>query len=263
MGSFPQDGPERLLDPLKRPLGACLTLLTSMPIENAIQIADLNPNYPLGTDPVATADDHIRLIKQVLKTAFGTTTVDSLNARSVPSGLIAMWSGAANAIPTGWSLCDGTNNAPDLRDRFIIGAGLGYTVGAKGGNIAPTTSTNGAHNHSVNAAGSHTHTGTVAAHILTVDEIPRHQHEGAWGESKPEYAPFGIAGTGTNPGSGQTDQDNFHFNTGFTGGGQGHGHGLTIDPAADHTHTTNAAGDHAHTVDVRPPYYALCFIMKG
>ena len=38
-------------------------------------------------------------------------------------GVIAMWSG--NDIPDGWVLCDGTNNTPDLRGRFILGSGKG------------------------------------------------------------------------------------------------------------------------------------------
>jgi len=41
---------------------------------------------------------------------------------SVPAGGIIMWSGATNAIPTGWVLCDGQNGTPDLRDKFVIGA---------------------------------------------------------------------------------------------------------------------------------------------
>ena len=36
-----------------------------------------------------------------------------------------MWSGAENAIPTGWVLCNGTNSTPDLRNRFVVGAGTG------------------------------------------------------------------------------------------------------------------------------------------
>lgn len=46
---------------------------------------------------------------------------------SIPFGMIAMWSGAASAIPSGWVLCNGQNNTPDLRSRFIVGAG-GRTV---------------------------------------------------------------------------------------------------------------------------------------
>lgn len=41
-------------------------------------------------------------------------------------GLICMWAGAIADIPAGWSLCNGGNGRPDLRDKFIVGAGLTY-----------------------------------------------------------------------------------------------------------------------------------------
>ena len=44
-----------------------------------------------------------------------------------------LWSGASNAIPSGFVLCDGNNSTPDLRDRFVVGAGNSYSVGATGG----------------------------------------------------------------------------------------------------------------------------------
>ena len=37
------------------------------------------------------------------------------------TGMIILWSGAADAIPTGFTLCDGNNNTPDLRGRFVVG----------------------------------------------------------------------------------------------------------------------------------------------
>lgn len=40
-----------------------------------------------------------------------------------------MWSGLIAAIPFGWYLCDGTNDTPDLTDKFIVGAGLAYAPG--------------------------------------------------------------------------------------------------------------------------------------
>jgi hypothetical protein len=52
---------------------------------------------------------------------------------SVPSGGIIMWSGSVATIPTGWFLCNGANGTPDLRNRFIVGAGSTYAVGANGG----------------------------------------------------------------------------------------------------------------------------------
>jgi hypothetical protein len=64
----------------------------------------------------------------------------------VPVGSIIMWSGdeaAANLIPDNWKLCDGTNGTPDLRDRFIVGAGNDYDIGDIGGTESVTlTATN-------------------------------------------------------------------------------------------------------------------------
>ena len=65
-----------------------------------------------------------------------------------PSGGIILWSGSAASIPSGWVLCNGSNSTPDLRNRFVVGAGSTYTVGDTGG--------------SANAiVVSHTHTATV------------------------------------------------------------------------------------------------------
>lgn len=52
---------------------------------------------------------------------------------SVPSGVIVMWSGSVASIPAGWVLCNGANGTPDLRDRFIMGAGSSYNPGQTGG----------------------------------------------------------------------------------------------------------------------------------
>lgn len=48
-------------------------------------------------------------------------------------GFICLWSGAVENIPAGWHLCDGTMGTPDLRDKFIIGAGGTHAVGDTGG----------------------------------------------------------------------------------------------------------------------------------
>lgn len=73
---------------------------------------------------------------------------------SFVSGMIMLWSGSSASIPSGWVLCNGSNSTPDLRDRFVIGAGSTYAVGATGG--------------SANAiVVSHTHTATDSGHIHT------------------------------------------------------------------------------------------------
>lgn len=48
-------------------------------------------------------------------------------------GIICLWSGAFIDIPVGWHLCDGTEDTPDLRDKFVIGAGSTYPPGSTGG----------------------------------------------------------------------------------------------------------------------------------
>ena len=40
-----------------------------------------------------------------------------------PPGGIIMWSGSEDTIPQGWGLCNGLNDTPDLRGRFIVAAG--------------------------------------------------------------------------------------------------------------------------------------------
>ena len=62
----------------------------------------------------------------------------------IPSGGIIIWSGASNLIGstasggtgTGWVICDGQNNTPDLRDRFVVGAGSTYSVADTGGAVS-------------------------------------------------------------------------------------------------------------------------------
>jgi hypothetical protein len=51
----------------------------------------------------------------------------------IPTGVITMWYGSIASIPSGWYLCDGTNGTPNLRDRFVVGAGTTYAVAATGG----------------------------------------------------------------------------------------------------------------------------------
>jgi microcystin-dependent protein len=81
---------------------------------------------------------------QIATTAF----VQNAVSGGVPSGVIVMWSGSIASIPSGWVLCNGSNSTPDLRDRFVIGAGSAYAVAATGGSKDAIVV-------------SHTHTATV------------------------------------------------------------------------------------------------------
>jgi hypothetical protein len=84
------------------------------------------------------------------------------SAPTLPSGVIVLWSGAIGSIPSGYYLCDGTNGTPDLRDRFIIGAGNTYSVSQTGGSADLIVVS---HTHtatSVVTDPGHTHTATGA-----------------------------------------------------------------------------------------------------
>lgn len=157
-------------------------------------------------------------------------TADQIIAAGSPTGVIAWWSGAEDAIPSGWVLCNGLNGTPDLRNRFVPGAGSHYSIGDTGG--ANTVTTTG--------------TVTIAGHTLAAGEIAKHEH----GTITDYYAPTGTvaaAGYGANVGSNGSSA--VGRNTGYTGDG------------GSHTHSASWAGTASQ--DKRPPFYALCFIQKS
>ena len=87
------------------------------------------------------------------------TQIDAVVASTgavVPTGGIIIWSGSAAAIPASWLLCNGTSGTPDLRDRFVVGAGSTYAVGATGGS-ADAVAVSHTHTASTNTTGAHSH----------------------------------------------------------------------------------------------------------
>ena len=96
---------------------------------------------------------------------------------AMPVGGIIIWSGSAAAIPTGFVLCDGSSGTPDLRDKFIVGAGSTYSVGANGG---ATT-----HNHGGTTGGVQNVTGGTGPAIGANDKT--HDHSISSASSLPPY----------------------------------------------------------------------------
>lgn len=78
------------------------------------------------------------------------TEVNGFELDSIPSGVVVSWYGDKANVPSGWAICDGTNGTPDLRDRFIVGAGNSYSLKATGGSdkVSLTADQNGPHSHS-------------------------------------------------------------------------------------------------------------------
>tara|TARA_R110001632_G_scaffold174664_2_gene294266 strand:- start:210 stop:611 length:402 start_codon:yes stop_codon:yes gene_type:complete len=69
--------------------------------------------------------------------------------------MIMMWSGDQASVPTGWAVCQGSNGTPDLRDKFVIGAGR-KSPDATGGS-ANAVNVSHTHTASANSAGQHVH----------------------------------------------------------------------------------------------------------
>jgi len=128
-------------------------------------IANTNPII-LGTDgrpPSTIWLSEGFFYKFVLTTAANVTiqTYDNLYgivgatppaATPIPSGGIFLWSGSIGSIPAGYVLCNGSNGTPDLRNRFVVGAGSTYAVDATGGSADAIVVT-------------HTHTITDPGHL--------------------------------------------------------------------------------------------------
>ncbi len=98
-----------------------------------------------------------------IKTVGGASLLGSgdITVGGIPSGVITLWSGSSASIPSGWYLCNGANGTPNLMDRFVVGAGSSYPVGATGGSTSASVS------------------GTTGATTLTTTQMPSHNHGGA------------------------------------------------------------------------------------
>jgi hypothetical protein len=89
---------------------------------------------------------------QVL-TSNGASALPTMQAAFI-SGMIILWSGSVVSIPAGWLLCNGVSSTPDLRDRFVVGAGSTYAVDATGGSANAVVVT---HTHTITDP-THSHT---------------------------------------------------------------------------------------------------------
>ena len=150
---------------------------------------------------------------------------DLASDAGVPTGAVIMWTGSTSNIPNGWTLCNGNNGAPNLQNRFVVGAGASYSVGNTGGAISVrlTEEHMPSHSHTGNTSSGGNHRHRMSAQ--------------SWSHAGFNYV-NAVDTTGSS-GSVYTDYNGAHshsFTTGATGGGSSH--------------------------ENRPPYYALAYIMK-
>ena len=149
----------------------------------------------------------------------------------LPIGTILPYAGNLANIPDGWTLCDGNNGTPNLKDRFIVGAGGSYNLGVNGGENF---------------------------HILTINEMARHNHQpgtlslsGGFNTQAPTVRTWGCF-RNTNTGGSHhmgVNVDGGLWNSGvefYANGWQGE--------------MSYAGLNVGH--ENRPPFYAVYYIMK-
>ena len=173
----------------------------------------------------------------------------------IPKGGIIMWAGtfggADNKYPmiggapnAAWHICDGTDGTPDLRDRFVVGAGSTYATGATGGAATvPHTHSDGTytvapHKHTLS---SHTHTVAVS---------------GTTGNPNNVVSVQGYVGSGTK----YSVATNIHTHS-FADASSTTSvpsQTYTSDTAPDVSGTSGAASNESNL----PPYYALSFMQR-
>lgn len=162
--------------------------------------------------------------------ASATVTVQpDLLTRVIPQGSIVLWSGSLDpaAIPAGWWPCDGTHGTPNLRDRFVLGAGGGEQPNASGD------------------ATTHTHPVAPPTQSFTSSQDGLHSHgmPTAWYWRNLSCGKWtGIDIGSSDPKTARTQNDGLHT------------HQVTVSIPA----FTSGPNDQPF----RPPWFALAYLMK-
>jgi microcystin-dependent protein len=223
-----------------------------------VGIGTMDPTAPLevvGTTKIRGQLDmnSNKIINLTAPTAAQEAATKGYVDSAIPIGGIIMWSGAT--IPSNWRLCDGQNNTPDLRGRFVLGSGQGSgltnrTIGQTGGaeTVTLTQEQMPSHSHAVSAV-----TSSDGAHTHYVND-PGHTHSyndgGYWGgQTRPAY-------NGGNYGMNEaeaTTYGNNKTNISVSSAYSGHGHIITVSEAS-------RGSNNAH--ENMPPFYVIAFIMR-
>lgn len=201
---------------------------------------DFYDEVVVGSESTYPSDEKIKQKECLIRVYKGSETVPRASLRlmrysaestssSVPQGSIIPWYGSPGNIPNGFALCDGKNGTPDLRDRFLVGAGNAYKLGDIGGENSVKLAATQIGNH-YHAFGSY-------------------DSNNGWLIRLPSYATFPMP-----PGSGRA----WWNGKGDWRGFQGPFATQSLDLVTSLAISTAAQEAHEN----RPPYYALHYIMK-
>ena len=181
-------------------------------------------------------------------------------APGVPVGTICMYSGTS--APAGWALCDGGGGRPDLRNKFVVGAGSSYNSGSTGGYTdaivvdhdhntsvgnQSANHTHGDGNYNTNATGDHYHQQQGTGSGNTGSQSHNHYHTVS--PSRPNTNAAGITTVNTTSGGGSHGHGfqttNSHPQSNMSGIKTEGGDGGNIN----NTYIQSGGGSHNHTVD--------------
>lgn len=167
--------------------------------------------------------------------------VQYLDAAPIPKGGIIMWGGSVSKIPTGWVLCKGGSKngieIPDLRDRFIVGAGNIYNPETKGGqnNFCVTNS-------------------NIKTQLLSTSCCGDHHHKlFSNGSSTSDLSTSNFAACKSRSGD---NSENYKIKGRIVTAGIG-----KSSTEGKHCHTLTIGQSNPVPIDNRPPFFALAYIM--
>ena len=180
-------------------------------------------------------------------------------------GMIMLWSGSTGTVPSGWALCNGASGTPDLRNRFVIGAGSSYAVGAKGGSANATLVS---HSHTVSGtAAASSISGTAAASSISgsVAAGGGHTHSAStsvttssgltgWWDFKnrggSSYATPMLAASSGGKCTHKNQSNSKSYGEGYRGEGGSGSSRASINMNHNHTGSTSitSVGNHTHTM---------------
>lgn len=159
----------------------------------------------------------------------------------VPVGGIVMWSGSPWNVPLGWALCNGGSGTPDLRDRFIVGAGGGYSTGQTGGATQVTLDANTLPSH------SHGASGWVSASASTSTSFDGYNSYVDVGRGEEQARMAGCIGASCGAGWRSVAVRPL---------------GVNVNVAMSGVGVAVGASGNSQPFDIRPPFYSVAFIMK-
>ena len=188
---------------------------------------------------------------------------------NLPVATIVAYGGSS--APSGWQICNGGSsstsalqaivgsNVPDLRNRFIVGAG-------SGGNYSPNDTGGSAdavlvsHTHNLQ---NHVHgvniTSSTNTHNHGISD-PGHFHTTNNYVARSNYAEPRNFGVGTDGNLNSTGDTNSKT-TGITINNDSHSHTVSGNTGTPSSNTTDTLGESATNKNL-PPYYALIYIIK-